>query len=82
MRKVHGIAKELIIPDSGDGNKAKQTPFRLALRKELIIPDSGDGNLADPRLGKAGKLKELIIPDSGDGNRLRLLYSSPRRRRN
>ena len=36
--------KELIIPDSGDGNYAPLSLTHLRRWKELIIPDSGDGN--------------------------------------
>ena len=36
--------KELIIPDSGDGNSLRTTAVFFVRRKELIIPDSGDGN--------------------------------------
>ena len=37
-------AKELIIPDSGDGNEADSLLRVSLFVKELIIPDSGDGN--------------------------------------
>ena len=36
--------KELIIPDSGDGNTKGGGYVNALVRKELIIPDSGDGN--------------------------------------
>ena len=37
--------KELIIPDSGDGNSVASDLWSKTVMKELIIPDSGDGNL-------------------------------------
>ena len=36
--------KELIIPDSGDGNFVMIHGYGSTMEKELIIPDSGDGN--------------------------------------
>ena len=36
--------KELIIPDSGDGNFVLGKKKTTEVVKELIIPDSGDGN--------------------------------------
>ena len=36
--------KELIIPDSGDGNTTQSSTLKTLVKKELIIPDSGDGN--------------------------------------
>ena len=39
------MQKELIIPDSGDGNPMVSPAEAAASEKELIIPDSGDGNL-------------------------------------
>ena len=36
--------KELIIPDSGDGNQKYIAERLHSSEKELIIPDSGDGN--------------------------------------
>ena len=60
--------KELIIPDSGDGNVATLTYFLDLRVKELIIPDSGDGNYSALDLFAGRARKELIIPDSGDGN--------------
>ena len=38
------MEKELIIPDSGDGNLIPITGSPAKVEKELIIPDSGDGN--------------------------------------
>ena len=38
--------KELIIPDSGDGNFSCTECRMKHNLKELIIPDSGDGNMA------------------------------------
>ena len=45
-RLVDRVTKELIIPDSGDGNPPLSLPQRFVATKELIIPDSGDGNRA------------------------------------
>ena len=38
------LKKELIIPDSGDGNETVSKFNEDDDEKELIIPDSGDGN--------------------------------------
>ena len=61
-------AKELIIPDSGDGNSTDPQIRTEEPAKELIIPDSGDGNSMVSNIRICIRKKELIIPDSGDGN--------------
>ena len=42
-----GVKKELIIPDSGDGNPELELLRDFSKKKELIIPDSGDGNITE-----------------------------------
>ena len=59
------MVKELIIPDSGDGNSAAASAQAQASVKELIIPDSGDGN-------KSHRTSQLIRRFEGiDNPRLR-----------
>ena len=70
MRRLRddGIRKELIIPDSGDGNSTGHWSSRQALDEGIDNPRlrGRKPNISTENVFKIKK--ELIIPDSGDGN--------------
>ena len=66
--------KELIIPDSGDGNFISFDKLETYELEGIDNPRLRGRKLFRQLMKLPPWQKELIIPDSGDGNQMRIAY--------